>query len=103
MFSATVNARTFANWLVPIGWLVLIGGWIIAVAAFLAIGTETCTTVAVPLAGEVEACTDTTSNSVILFTVIGFAATLGSVFLFALRYVLLAVENIAENTRPRDR
>lgn len=103
MFATVMNARAFANWLAPIAWLVLVGGWIIAVIAFLAIGTETCTTVAVPLGGQVKACTDTTSSSVILFTVIGFAATLGSVFLFALRYMLLAMESIAENTRQRNR
>ncbi len=96
-----MNAREFSKWLVPIGWFVLVGGWIIAVTAFFAIGTETCTTVAVPLAGDVEACTDTTTTSVVLAVVIGFAATIGSLFLFALRFLLLTLGEIAENTRSR--
>jgi len=94
-----MTARDYARWLTPLGLVVLVGGWILAVVAFVAIGTETCTTVAVPLAGEVEACTDTSATSVVLLVVIGFAATVGSLFLFALRFLLLTLADIADNTR----
>jgi hypothetical protein len=69
--------------------------------AFLVIGSETCTTVAVPLAGPIEACTDTAATSVVLLVVIGFAATVGSLFLFALRFLLLTMADIEDNTRRR--
>ena len=94
-----MTARGYARWLVPLSLTMLVGGWILAVIAFVAIGTETCTTVAVPLAGQVEACTDTTTSSVVLAVVIGFAATVGSLFLFALRFLLLTLADIADNTR----
>jgi hypothetical protein len=94
-----LTARDYARWLAPIAALVLVGGWILAVVAFVAIGTETCTTVAVPLAGEVEACTDTSATSVVLLVVIGFAATVGSMFLLGLRFMLQALSKIEENTR----
>jgi hypothetical protein len=94
-----MTARDFARWLLPLAGLVLVGGWVLAVVAFIAIGTETCTTVAVPLAGEVEACTDTSATSVVLLVVIGFAATVGSLFLFALRFLLLTLAAIEDNTR----
>jgi hypothetical protein len=94
-----MTARDYARWLGPLAALVLVGGWILAVVAFVAIGTETCTEVAVPLAGSVEACTDTTTSSVVLAVVIGFAATVGSLFLFALRFLLLTLADIADNTR----
>lgn len=94
-----MSARDYARWLGPIAVLVFVVGWVLAVVAYIAIGTETCTTVAVPLAGEIEACTDTTTTSVVLAIVIGFAATLGSLFLFALRFLLLALTQIEDNTR----
>ena len=94
-----MTARDYARWLTPLGFVVLVGGWILAVVAFVAIGTETCTTVAVPLAGEVEACTDTSATSVVLLVVIGFAATVGSMFLLGLRFMLQALYKIEENTR----
>lgn len=94
-----MSARDYARWLGPIAVLVFVVGWVLAVVAYIAIGTETCTTVAVPLAGEIEACTDTTTTSVVLAIVIGFAATLGSLFLFALRFLLLALAQIEDNTR----
>jgi len=94
-----MTARDYARWLTPLGFVVLVGGWILAVVAFVAIGTETCTTVAVPLAGEVEACTDTSATSVVLLVVIGFAATVGSMFLLGLRFMLQALSKIEENTR----
>jgi len=94
-----MTARDYARWLAPIAALVLAGGWILAVVAFVAIGTETCTTVTVPLAGEVEACTDTSATSVVLLVVIGFAATVGSMFLLGLRFMLQALSKIEENTR----
>ncbi len=94
-----MTTRDYARWLAPLSLVVLVGGWILAIVAFVAIGTETCTTVAVPLAGEVEACTDTSATSVVLLVVIGFAATVGSLFLFALRFLLLTLADIADNTR----
>jgi len=95
-----MTARGYARWLAPLSVAVLVGGWVLAVVAYVAIGTETCTTVTVPLAGGVEACTDTTTSSVVLAVVIGFAATVGSLFLFALRFLLLTLAEIENNTRP---
>ena len=98
-----MTARDFARWLAPLAVIVLVGGWVLAVVAYLAIGTETCTTVAVPLAGSIQACTDTTTTSVVLVVVIGFAATVGSLFLFALRFLLISLADIEANTRsPRE-
>ncbi len=97
-----MDARSFAQWLNPLAWLVLVGGWGLAVIAFLAIGTETCTTVVVPLAGLIEACTDTTASAVVLLVVTGFGATIGSLFLFALRRLLTVLAEIEKNTRARD-
>jgi hypothetical protein len=94
-----MTARDYARWLGPIAAVVLVAGWVLAVVAFVAIGTETCTEVTVPLAGGVKACTDTTTSSVILAVVIAFAATIGSLFLFALRFLLLTLAEIEENTR----
>jgi hypothetical protein len=96
-----MTSLVYARWLGPIAGLVFVAGWVAAVVAFLAIGTETCTEVAVPLAGQVRACTDTTTSSVILAVVIGFAATIGSLFLLALRFLLLTLAAIEENTRRR--
>ncbi len=94
-----MTPRDYARWLAPIAALVLVGGWVLAVVAYMAIGTETCTTVAVPLAGNVQACTDTTTTSVVLLVVIGFAATVGSMFLLGLRFVLQMLSDIEANTR----
>lgn len=94
-----MTARDYARWLGPLAGLVLVGGWLLAIVGFVAIGTQTCTEVAVPLAGDVQACTDTTTSSVVLAVVIGFAATVGSLFLFALRFLLLTLADIADNTR----
>jgi len=98
-----MTSRAFANLLGPLGWLVLVGGWVLAVVAFLVIGTENCAAVQVPLAGDLEVCQDTTSQAVVLLTVIGFAATVGSLFLWALRYMLALMDEIEANTRSRDR
>jgi hypothetical protein len=78
---------------------VFVGGWALAVVAFFVIGTETCSTVQVPLAGDIEACQDTTATAVILLTVIGFGATVGSLFLLGLRNMLLTLAEIEKNTR----
>jgi hypothetical protein len=94
-----MNARSFAKLLGPLALLVLVGGWVLAIVAFFVVGTETCSTVEVPIAGAVEACQDTTPSAVILLTVIGFGATVGSLFLWALRHMLLALAAIEENTR----
>jgi hypothetical protein len=90
-----MDARAFGNLLGPLSLLVLVGGWVLAGAAFFVVGTETCTQVA----GVVEACQDTTPNAVILLTVIGFGATIGSLFLWALRHVLVVLSEIESNTR----
>ena len=85
----------------------LVAGWILAVAAFFVIGTDTCAavTTTVPLVGDVrsEVCQDTTSQAIILLVVVGFAATVGSLFLWALRYVLLSLAEIESNTRSGGR
>src|SRR5712692_9193643 len=96
-----MDTRSFADWLSPLAWLVLVGGWVLAVVAFLVIGTETCTTVAIPLAGPLKACTDTTAQSVILLVVIGFGETIGSLFLWALRHLLAVLAEIETNTKRR--
>ena len=75
------------------------GGWILGVAAYLAVGDETCTTTNLGIAGQVVTCTDTTAVSVILVMVVGFGATLGSLFLVAARYLLASLEGIESNTR----
>jgi len=94
-----MNARSFADLLSLLALVVLIGGWVLAIVAFFVVGTETCSTVEVPIAGVVEACQDTTPSAVILLTVIGFGATIGSLFIWALRYILVALNQIEENTR----
>lgn len=91
--------RSFPQLIFMLAWVVLIGGWALAVAAYFVIGSETCSEVQIPLAGSVEACQDTTAQSVLLFAVVGFGATVGSVFLFSLRWVLLTLQAIEENTR----
>jgi hypothetical protein len=94
-----MDAQRFAAMLTPIAATVFVGGWILAVISFFIIGTETCAEVEIPLAGPVEVCQDTTAEAVILLTVIGFTATVGSLFLVALRFMLLTLAEIAENTR----
>ena len=96
-----MNVRSFADLLVPLALCVLIGGWVLAIVAFFAIGTQTCADVEVPLAGAIEFCQDTTAGAVILLTVIGFVSTVGSLFLWGLRHLLAVLNEIAENTRPR--
>ena len=96
-----MDARTFGNLLGLLALLVLVGGWVLAVVAFLVVGTETCSEVTVPLVGVVKACQDTTAEAVILLTVVGFGATLGSLFLWALRHVLVVLNQIEENTSTR--
>ena len=94
-----MNARSFADLLVPLAWAVLVGGWALAIVAFFAIGTESCTEVQVPLAGLIKACQDTTAGAVIMLTVIGFVSTVGSLFLWGLRHLLAAMNEIVDNTR----
>ena len=94
-----MRAAGFANLLALLGWAVLIGGWMIAVGAFLIIGTENCARVEVPLAGDIAVCQDTTAQSVILLAVVGFGATIGSLFLWALRYLIAVLDQIESNTR----
>ncbi|MEO8457948.1 MAG: hypothetical protein ABI559_09065 [Chloroflexota bacterium] len=94
-----MDAETYTKLLVPLAVLVFVGGWVLAVVSFFVIGTETCAQVAVPLAGQLNVCQDTTSNAVILLTVIGFAATVGSLFLLALHFMLRTLAGIESNTR----
>jgi len=96
-----MDVRSFGNLLGLLALLVLVGGWVLAVVAFLVVGTETCSEVTVPLVGVIKACQDTTAEAVILLTVVGFGATVGSLFLWALRHVLVVLNQIEENTSPR--
>lgn len=96
-----MSARAFGDLLGPLALLVLVGGWILAIVAFFVVGTETCTDVTLPVAGVVRACQDTTPNAVILLTVIGFGATVGSLFLWALRHLIVVLTEIEENTAGR--
>lgn len=96
---ASSDARGFARLLVLLAGAVFIGGWVLAVVAFFVIGTETCATTQIPLAGEIKVCQDTTATSVVLLTVIGFAATVGSLFLLAIRHLLMELAEIEQNTR----
>jgi len=89
----------FAAYLAPAAVSVFVVGWILAVAAFFIIGTETCATTEIPLAGDIKVCQDTTASAVILVTAIGFAATVGSLFLLAIRSLLLSLDRIEANTR----
>jgi hypothetical protein len=95
-----MDGRAFVNLLGPLAVAVLAGGWALAVEAFFVVGTETCTQVSLPVAGSVEACQDTTPNAVILLTVIGFGATIGALFFWALRHLMGLLADIADNTRP---
>jgi hypothetical protein len=94
-----MDAQSFTRLLAPLGIAVFVVGWVLAVAAFFVIGTERCATVEIPLAGAFEACQDTTASAVVMLTAIGFAATVGAIFLFALRYFLGVLSQIEENTR----
>jgi len=96
-----MDARAFGNLLGLLALVVLVGGWVLAVVAFLVVGSETCSEVTVPLVGVVKACQDTTAEAVILLTVVGFGATVGSLFLWTLRHVLVVLNQIEENTSPR--
>jgi hypothetical protein len=96
-----MDARNFVNLLGTLSLVVLVGGWVLAVLAFLVVGTETCSEVTVPVVGIVKACQDTTAEAVILLTVVGFGATVGSLFLWALRHVLAVLNQIEGNTSPR--
>jgi hypothetical protein len=94
-----MNPASYTRLLVPLAGLVFVGGWVLAVVAFFVIGTETCAQVQIPLAGSIEVCQDTTANAVILLTVIGFAATVGSMFLLGLHFMLRTLGDIESNTR----
>ena len=93
-----MTSRSFADLLLPLAALVLIGGWVLAGVAFAVIGTETCAEVNLGIAGRASVCQDTSADAVILLTVIGFTATIGSLFLVALRFMLVTLADIADNT-----
>jgi predicted secreted protein len=94
-----MTAASYTRLLKPLAALVFVGGWVLAVVAFFVIGTQSCANVQVPLAGTLQACQDTTANAVIMLTVIGFAATVGSLFLVAMHFLLLTLTDIESNTR----
>lgn len=94
-----MTSEAYTRLLIPLAVLVFVGGWVLAGVTFFVIGTETCADVQVPLAGAIRVCQDTTSNAVILLTVIGFAATVGSMFLLALHFILQHLAAIESNTR----
>ncbi|SRR6266581_149615 len=94
-----MTVRDFQRWLIPLSLLVFVGGWMLAIVAYFAIGSENCTNVNLGIAGQVNACTDTGPTQIILASVIGFGATLGSLFLFGLRYLLGVLVEIETNTR----
>ncbi len=98
-----MTRRTFIDWLGPVAGLVFAGGWILAIVAFLVIGTQNCATVQIPVAGQIKVCQNTTSQAVILLAVVGFGATLGSLLLWSLRYLLETLSEIEANTRSDKR
>ncbi len=94
-----MSGTKFIQALGPIAGLVFIVGWTLAVVAYFAVGNETCTDTNLGIAGKVTTCTDTKAVSIIVFMMVGFGATLGALFLWALRFVLASLDSIAENTR----
>jgi hypothetical protein len=94
-----MTAASYTRLLKPLAALVLVGGWVLAVVAFFVIGTQSCANVQVPLAGNLQACQDTTANAVVLLTVIGFGATVGSLFLLAMHFLLQTLTDIESNMR----
>ena len=93
-----MTARDFAGWLTPLAAVVFVGGWILGIVAYFVVGDETCTTTTIAIA-EAETCTDTTAVSVILLMIVGLGATLGSLWLLCLRFLILGIAEIAENTQ----
>lgn len=79
--------------------VVFVGGWALAVVAYIAVGNETCSTTVIPIAGPVQTCTDTTAVSVMLVLIVGFASTLGSVMLLGLRFIVGTLDAIEKNAR----
>jgi hypothetical protein len=85
----------------PLAAAVLVLGWVLAVVAYFAIGTETCVTTQIPIVGGIETCQDTTATAIIMVLAIGFGATLAAVLLWTLGQVLRVMAEIAENTRDQ--
>lgn len=83
-----MTPRRVARLLRPIAAVVFFGGWAFAIAAFFIVGTETCAETQVPLVGAVQTCTDTTLTVLVIVATIGFAATVGSLVLWALSYAV---------------
>jgi predicted secreted protein len=96
-----MTPASYTRLLVPLAALVFFGGWVLAVVAYLVIGTETCADVQVPIAGTLQVCQDTTSSAVVMLTTIGFSATVGSMFLLGLHFMLRTLAEIESNTRKR--
>jgi hypothetical protein len=95
-----MTSRDFARWLAPLAALVFVGGWILGIIAYIAVGDQTCTTTTIAIA-EAETCTDTTAVSVILLMIVGLGSTLGSLWLLCLRFLILSMAEVAENTQRR--
>lgn len=96
-----MTSARFAGLLAPLSAAVFGGGWTLAVVAFFVIGTETCADVQVPLAGSLEVCQDTTASTVLVLAVIGFLATIGSLVLLGMRFLLLTIADIGQN-KPKE-
>jgi hypothetical protein len=95
-----MSGSNFVQWLAPLAAAVFIVGWVLGIVAFIAVGSESCTTTDLGIA-QAETCTDTTAVSIILLMVVGFGATLGALFLLGLRYMLSSLDAIEDNTRRR--
>jgi hypothetical protein len=83
----------------PLAAAVFLAGWAMAIASFFIIGTETCVTTNVPIVGGIETCQDTTSTAVVVVAAIGFGSTAASLVIWSISFVLIALEDIAANTR----
>lgn len=86
-----MDNASFTRLLGPLSVAVFVGGWILAIASYFIVGTETCATVPVPLVGELEACQDTSATAILLVIIVGFVATVSATLLFAMHLILTAV------------
>ena len=96
---ALVTPESAARLLRPTAFVVFAGGWVLAIASFFLIGTETCVTTQIPIVGGVETCQDTTATSVVLVAAVGLGATACAVVLWSISHVLAVLNDIAGNTR----
>ena len=94
-----MNARSFADLLSLLALVVLIGGWVLAIVLSSSSAQRRVQRWKCQSPASSRPRQDTTPSAVILLTVIGFGATVGSLFIWALRYILVALNQIEENTR----